>query len=252
MRKILRGLWIVAFVCVLSVPGGGDKAWGSTVSLEQARLLAENWLAATTPPIGQGALGRRLKESIPCLEEGRPLFYIFNLAPQGWLIVGGDTRQEPIMAFGEGSLPAEVLEDKAFMALFSVPLPKEARQEVSSALRPSADQDVPMSRREEKWRRLLKRPRATGEMRPLSDSTGKPDIPDVRVQPLVRSLWNGVGWKTDGRLNRFFAKHVPDPVWNAGAGIPCTAVAAAQLMHYFRLSACCRRRKLALRLLITP
>ena len=126
MRKVLRGLCAVAFACVLLVPGVGDKAWGATVNLEQARLLAENWLAATTPPIGQGALGRRLKESIPCLEEGRPLFYIFNLAPQGWLIVGGDTRQEPIMAFGEGSLPAEVLEDKAFMALFSVPLSKEA------------------------------------------------------------------------------------------------------------------------------
>ena len=126
MRKMLRGLWTVAFVCVLLVPGGGDKAWGATVSLEQARLLAENWLASTTPPIRQGALGRHLRESIPCLEDGHPLFYIFNLAPQGWLIVGGDTRQEPIMAFGEGSLSAEVLEDKAFMALFSVPLSKEA------------------------------------------------------------------------------------------------------------------------------
>ena len=56
MRKILRGLWAVAFACVLLVPGGGDKAWGATVSLEQARLLAENWLAATTPPLEQGVL----------------------------------------------------------------------------------------------------------------------------------------------------------------------------------------------------
>ena len=235
MRKILRGLWIVAFVCVLLVPGVGDKAWGATVNLEQARLLAENWLAATTPPIRQGALGRRLKESIPCLEDGRPLFYVFNLAPQGWLIVGGDTRQEPIMAFGEGKLSAEVLEDKAFMALFSVPLSKEARQEVSSVLRLSADQDVPMSRRGEKWRRLLERPRAIEKMRTLSDSTGKPDIPDIRVQPLVRSLWNGKGWGTKGTgFDRFFAKHVPDIIWNDGAGIPCAAVSAAQLMHYFR------------------
>ena len=53
MRKILRGLCAVAFACVLLYPGGGDKAWGFTVSLEQARLLAENWLAATTP-YGQG------------------------------------------------------------------------------------------------------------------------------------------------------------------------------------------------------
>ena len=118
MRKILRGLCAVAFVCVLLVPEGGDKAWGATVSLEQARLLAENWLDATTPPLEQGALGRHLGECIPCLREGRPLFYIFNLAPQGWLIVGGDTRQEPIVAFGKGKLSAEVLEDKAFMALF--------------------------------------------------------------------------------------------------------------------------------------
>ena len=139
------------------------------------------------------------------------------------------------MAFGEGSLSAEVLEDKAFMALFSVPLPKEARQEVSSALRLSADQDVPMSRREEKWRRLLERPRAIEKWRTLSDSTVKPDIPDVRVQPLVRSLWNGKGWGTKGTgFDRFFAKHVPDIIWNDGAGIPCTAVSAAQLMHYFR------------------
>ena len=56
MRKMLRGLWAVVFVCVLSVPGGGDTAWGATVSLEQARLLAENWLDATTPPLEQGAL----------------------------------------------------------------------------------------------------------------------------------------------------------------------------------------------------
>lgn len=126
MRKILRGLCAVAFACVLLLPEGGDKAWGATVSLEQARLLAENWLAATTPPIRRGALGRHLKESISYLEDGRPIFYIFNLAPQGWLIVGGDTRQEPIMAFGEGKLSAEVPEDKAFMALFSVPLSKEA------------------------------------------------------------------------------------------------------------------------------
>ncbi len=55
MRKILRGLCAVAFVCVLSVPGGGDKAWGATVSLEQAHLLAENWLAATLP-LEQGTL----------------------------------------------------------------------------------------------------------------------------------------------------------------------------------------------------
>ena len=108
----------MAFACAFLVPGGEDKSWGATVSLEQASLLAENWLTATTPPIRQGALGRRLRESIPCLKDGRPLFYIFNLAPQGWLVVGGDTRQEPIMAFGEGSLSPDVLEDKAFMALF--------------------------------------------------------------------------------------------------------------------------------------
>ena len=43
-KKILRDLCVVAFACVLLVPGGGDKAWGATVSLEQAHLLAENWL----------------------------------------------------------------------------------------------------------------------------------------------------------------------------------------------------------------
>ena len=43
-RKILRGLYAVAFACVLLVPGGGDKAWGATVNLDQVRLFAENWL----------------------------------------------------------------------------------------------------------------------------------------------------------------------------------------------------------------
>ena len=123
MKRVLRVFYAIAFVCIFFVHG---RAWGAFVKLEQARLLAENWLAATTPPIRQGALGRHLKESISYLEDGRPIFYIFNLAPQGWLIVGGDTRQEPIMAFGEGKLSAGVLEDKAFMALFFVLLPKEA------------------------------------------------------------------------------------------------------------------------------
>ena len=50
MKRVLRVFYAIAFVCIFFVHG---RAWGAFVSLEQARLLVENWLAATTP-YGQG------------------------------------------------------------------------------------------------------------------------------------------------------------------------------------------------------
>ena len=54
MRKILRGLCAVAFVCVLSVPGGGDKAWGATVTVPQARNVATSWILKDSNPMKNG------------------------------------------------------------------------------------------------------------------------------------------------------------------------------------------------------
>ena len=67
MRKILRGLWIVAFVCVLSVPGGGDKAWGVTVTVLQARDVATSWILKDSNPMKNG-MGTRLGMSLSTAE----------------------------------------------------------------------------------------------------------------------------------------------------------------------------------------
>lgn len=59
MRKILRGLWIVAFVCVLLLPAGGDKAWGATVTVLQARKVATSWILKDSNPMKNG-LGHKV------------------------------------------------------------------------------------------------------------------------------------------------------------------------------------------------
>jgi len=53
-RKILRGLYAVAFACVLLVPGGGDKAWGATVTVLQARNVATSWILEDSNPMKNG------------------------------------------------------------------------------------------------------------------------------------------------------------------------------------------------------
>ena len=67
MRKILRSLWIVAFVCVLLVPGGGDKAWGATVTVLQARNVATSWILKDSNPMKNG-MGTRLGMSLSTAE----------------------------------------------------------------------------------------------------------------------------------------------------------------------------------------
>ena len=67
MRKILRGLWIVAFVCVLLLPAGGDKAWGATVTVLQARDVATSWILKDSNPMKNG-MGTRLGMSLSTAE----------------------------------------------------------------------------------------------------------------------------------------------------------------------------------------
>ena len=67
MRKILRGLWIVAFVCVLLLPAGGDKAWGATATVLQARNVATSWILKDSNPMKNG-MGTRLGMSLSTAE----------------------------------------------------------------------------------------------------------------------------------------------------------------------------------------
>ena len=60
-RKILRGLWAVVFVCVLSVPGGGDKAWGAFVKKSQADDVAMSWILKDSNPMKNG-MGHKVRE----------------------------------------------------------------------------------------------------------------------------------------------------------------------------------------------
>jgi len=66
-RKILRGLYAVAFACVLLVPEGGDKAWGATVTVLQARDVATNWILKDSNPM-KTAWGTRFGRSLPTAE----------------------------------------------------------------------------------------------------------------------------------------------------------------------------------------
>ncbi|WP_347713126.1 hypothetical protein, partial [uncultured Fretibacterium sp.] len=61
MRKILRSLRIVAFACVLLLPAGGDKAWGATVTVLQARNVATSWILKDSNPMKNG-MGHKVRD----------------------------------------------------------------------------------------------------------------------------------------------------------------------------------------------
>ena len=61
MKNILRGLCAVAFVCILLVPGVGDKAWGATVTVLQARNVATSWILKDSNPMKNG-MGHKVRE----------------------------------------------------------------------------------------------------------------------------------------------------------------------------------------------
>ena len=122
--------FLIAFcvLCVALIHVGNGTAWGAPVSLNEAESVAQNWISRTQLPISREDVGFIVNDIVAYKEEGRNLFYLVTLYPSGWLVVGADTRQEPVLAFGRGMIALSDIEG-TFYTLLRITVPAEMTTE---------------------------------------------------------------------------------------------------------------------------
>ncbi len=142
-------------------------------------------------------------------EKGILVYFIFNLSPDGFVVVAADDRVKPVLAYsftGRYSEEGQAPQFKPWMGQY-------ARQ-IVSAIENDNKPSLPVT---EEWDRLLTMD--AGQLKPLHSGRD--------VQPMTYSTWNQ-NWPYNSQCPE-------DPAGPGGhtyAG--CVPTAMAQLMYYYR------------------
>ena len=198
MRKILRGLCAVAFVCILLIPGGGDKAWGAFVNIRQARNVATSWILKDSNPMKNG-MGHKVREVLVYSGgiHGNPGYYVALMEPAGWMIIPADDAFEPILAFGNDLMTREAYEQSPLFRLVRVDAPR-LHQRATATSRPIGGEDIPEAKRlerEDRWNYLARTAISGGRLVFLlreggvrQDHYQKDSFADTVIPPLLDGL----------------------------------------------------------------
>ena len=238
-RVFRRSAFIVVLgLALLSPPwAAADPTTGA-----QAETAVRRWLALDRRPL-KTALGGDAHEVKTFRDPaGAALYHVVRLEPAGFIIVAGDDRVEPIIAFVRAG-SYDPSPNNPLGALVGRDLPARvgkargkgrpeaggARPEGSPssaspsplAPRPSSPQPPAGGRlTHPKWGRLL-----ASDSGPLMGSEGVTSVSDVRVPPFVESSWNQEGVGSGYCYNYYTPAH-----YDCG----CVATAMAQVMRYFQ------------------
>lgn len=211
LRPMGRALALVAcFCCVL--------ASGKPVGSDQAAAAVRGWLKLDRTPVGEGIGGKVAKVESFNDADGNLLYYVVNLEPTGFVIVAGDDRIEPVIAFSKSGMFVREA-GKPLSDLVERDMAERAAHvaQGKSAARAGAAST--------KWQRLA---RGTGGS--IAATVSSP--PDVRVAPFVMSHWGQELEANAACYNYFTPKGAAGSANNYPCG--CVATAMGQLMRYYR------------------
>ena len=157
---------------------------GSEVSSETAVAIVRNWLRFDRIPLGE-PLGNQVKEVETFKDKsGNVLYHVVYLEPSGFVIVPGDDLVEPIIAFARCGHYDPSL-DNPLGALVSGDVPRRVAH--ARALRTTAITSHFLESRN-KWQ--LVQNIFIGGPSPAFSSNSVSTVSDLRIAPLVQTLWN--------------------------------------------------------------
>jgi len=214
--KTQNVFFFFAFFFFALLWGGAAETQAAQCTAAEAREMVEGWLALSrNAPLQERLSGMIGAEEAITQADGTVVGYLFNLRPEGFVVVSADDAVEPVIAFSsrgrdalapEGPLAALVAQDLPARLAFA-----RSRQR--------GGQGVPAET--EKWARY--RAEASGGM---TRGNGLADLPDLRVAPLMRSSWN------QGQVNNTrncYNYYTPNN-WVCG----CVSTSWGQIMRYHR------------------
>ncbi len=189
--------------------------WARPRAADEAEKVVTGWLKTNTRPLGT-TLGREVISVETFIDDNdQPVYYIVYLQPNGFVIVSADDLIEPIIGFAdEGTF--EPSPESPLWALVNNDLDGRVTAVRNTF---SLQMELPGGPRS-KWRYFIDLAEASENGIVLM---GAGTIPDIRVEPLIKSKW---GQNTT--CGRYCFNYYTPKNYHCG----CTATAMAQLMRY--------------------
>jgi hypothetical protein len=204
--------------------------WGGLFAAPVPRQTAEQaaggWLRRYPAPMEVSLSPKASQAKAVADVDGRALYYVIHLEPQGFVVLSADDEIEPVIAFSAtGRFDSS--EDSPLSAL----LGRDMQSRLEWISRPSADETQGAVRAARgnadalcKWQALLE---AGTDIQAEGDgniqAAGQSFVSDVRVPPLLQSKW-GQGDAAGGYCYNYYTPN------HYVTG--CVATAMAQLMRY--------------------
>ncbi len=195
------------------------------VPRETAEQAARGWIHLNPAPMEIVLSGNPQQTEEATDAEGRTLYYVVHLEPRGFVVLSANNAVEPVIAFsatgrydGTKSSPLRTLLDGDMKARLD-PLRQPSAEDGKDGIRAAVSSEIPA-----KWKTLLE---AAAKIQ-IEDggnyqAAGLPSVSDVRVTPLLQSLW-GQDNAADGYCYNYYTPNH----YSTG----CVATAMAQLIRY--------------------
>lgn len=224
--------------------GAALAASAAEVSLETARFAAQAWMDGGH---SLGKLRGRCAAQAETIAEGDARMHVVKLDGGGFVVMGADDLVEPVIAFSAGGAPVEADSEGPLPAILKADLAERARaaaRRSASAGRTllgasSASGGAERTATQRRWDALLAGGSGRARLLASDDSNGVEEIPDVRVEPFVKSRW---GQENNSMYSdRYTNAPLGDPCFNyyTPNNYPCgcVATAMAQILRYHRYPA---------------
>lgn len=198
--------------------------FAAPVSRQAADQAAGGWLRRYPTPL-EVRLPRQARPAEAVSDaDGRVLYYVAPLEPQGFVVLSADDAIEPVVAFS-----ATGRFDSLENSPLSVLLDGDMKSRLDGLRRPAADgrgdAGTP-SETARQWQALLDAAADAGaDGDDAIQAAGQPSVSDVRVSPLLQSKW-GQGDAAGGYCYNYYTPN------HYVTG--CVATAMAQLMRYYQ------------------
>lgn len=98
-----RGTWIITAACLFL--GAGSTVWAQHVSVQEATVVAENWVKAIIQERGSwgGAQEVQLGDVVEFQRKGRPVGYFCRVRPRGYIVISPRREMAPVKAYSATS-----------------------------------------------------------------------------------------------------------------------------------------------------
>jgi len=200
---------------------------GAPVGAEQAAAAVRGWLKLEGSPLGAPLNWVASQVDTFRNNAGEADYFAVSLVPEGYVILAADDAAEPVVAFSPRGhydpSPANAL-----AALVNRDLPKRMAE-----IRASPSPSATSPRCQAKWQRLVGLDSGGPGSSGLDYGPGS--ISDVRVAPLIQTLWSQSTAYDAGSVacyNYFTPPYAAGNPKNYVCG--CVATSAAQLLRYWQ------------------